>query len=114
MEKKIRFTGDFTSIRPKNNSKMESAYNFTEYRYRLLKKSWEIFRDGFKCSGFMKIRTSSGEEYNKVEGKFLEDMRQDILRTKIHIKDIILKCISTSYDVYREETKRLSREIFEL
>ncbi|PKB96402.1 hypothetical protein RhiirA5_471372, partial [Rhizophagus irregularis] len=93
---------------------MESAYNFTEYRYRLLKESQEIFSAGFKCPGFVKIRTPSGEEYNKVEEKFLEDIRQDVLRTKTHIKDIILKCISTSYDVYRDETKRLSREIFEL
>ncbi|RGB39441.1 hypothetical protein C1646_754489 [Rhizophagus diaphanus] len=75
---------------PKITAKIESTCNFTEYRYRLLKESQEIFRDGFKCPSFVKIRTSSGEEYIKVEGKFLEDIRQDVLRTKTHIKDIIL------------------------
>ena len=93
---------------------MESAYNFTEYRYRLLKESWDKFRKGFKCQGFAKIRTPSGDEYNSVEGKFLEDINKEVLRTKTHTKDIILKCISASYDVYRDETQRMSREIFEL
>ncbi|PKY62738.1 hypothetical protein RhiirA4_489781 [Rhizophagus irregularis] len=95
-------------------AKMESAYTFTEYRYRFLKESKETFKAGYRCPGFVKIKTSCGEEYNRVEGNFLEDIRKEVLNTKTHIKDIILKCASTSYEVYREEMKRLSREILEL
>ncbi|PKY58277.1 hypothetical protein RhiirA4_480047 [Rhizophagus irregularis] len=93
---------------------MESAYNFTEYRYRFLKESKESFHAGSKGSKFVVERVQRDSELTGVKDTFLELIRQDIVHKKINIKDIILRCISMSYEVYREETKRLSREVFDL
>ncbi|CAB4418679.1 unnamed protein product [Rhizophagus irregularis] len=85
---------------------MESAYTFLEYRYRFLKESKESFKTGNKVPGVTKRRTS----YNLMEESFLETIRQEVMCTKIKTKDIISRCASISYEVYKEETKRLSKE----
>ncbi|PKY59284.1 hypothetical protein RhiirA4_481883 [Rhizophagus irregularis] len=90
---------------------MESAYTFLEYRYRFLKESKESFKAGDKVPGVTKGRTSSRETYNLVEESFLKTIRQEVMRTKIKTKDIISRCASISYEVYREKTKRLLKEI---
>ncbi|POG61906.1 hypothetical protein GLOIN_2v1786010 [Rhizophagus irregularis DAOM 181602=DAOM 197198] len=89
---------------------MELTYNFTEYRYRFLKESKELSQASSKVSEFTRKRTLSGSELNRVEDTFLELIRQEVMHKKISIKDIILKCAGMSYEVYREEMKRLSRE----
>ncbi|PKK60344.1 hypothetical protein RhiirC2_793450 [Rhizophagus irregularis] len=53
--------------------------------------------------------STSGEE-----DIFLESIRKSVLHQKITIKDIILGCASTSYEIYTSELKRLLRENEEL
>ncbi|PKB95047.1 hypothetical protein RhiirA5_476444 [Rhizophagus irregularis] len=93
---------------------MESAYNFTEYRYRFLKESKELLCAGFKGSKFGAGRERRDSETTRVEDIFLESIRKDVIHKKATIKEIILSCISTSYEVYREEMKRLSKEVLDL
>ncbi|GBC27965.2 hypothetical protein GLOIN_2v1881393 [Rhizophagus irregularis DAOM 181602=DAOM 197198] len=64
---------------------MESAYKFTEYRYRFLKETKNLFSADSR-------------------------IRKDAVRRKEAISEIVLKCIATSFDVYIDEIKRLSWE----
>uniref|UniRef100_U9TPH7 Uncharacterized protein n=1 Tax=Rhizophagus irregularis (strain DAOM 181602 / DAOM 197198 / MUCL 43194) TaxID=747089 RepID=U9TPH7_RHIID len=59
---------------------MESAYNCTEYKYRFLKESKELFQAGSKVLEFTRKRTLSGSELNIVEDTFLEEEMKRLSR----------------------------------
>ncbi|PKC03036.1 hypothetical protein RhiirA5_380489 [Rhizophagus irregularis] len=54
------------------------------------------------------------EGANAVEARLLEDLRKKIVQKQVTIKEIILGCVSTSFEVYSDEMKRLSNEVWEL
>ncbi|CAB4435085.1 unnamed protein product [Rhizophagus irregularis] len=62
--------------------------------------------------------SSTGSKYaegaNAVEGRLLEDLRKKVVQKQVTIKEIILGCVSTSFEVYNDEMKRLSNEVWEL
>ncbi|PKC12968.1 hypothetical protein RhiirA5_461634 [Rhizophagus irregularis] len=89
---------------------MESAYKFTEYRYRFLKETKNVFSADSRTTAKSQERVPRDGGLNKTEQNFLESIRADAVRRKETIKDIVLKCSATSFDVYRDEIKRLSWE----
>ncbi|EXX54305.1 hypothetical protein RirG_235810 [Rhizophagus irregularis DAOM 197198w] len=89
---------------------MESAYKFTEYRYRFLKETKNIFSANSRTTAKLPERVPRDGGLSKTEQNFLESIRNDAVRRKETIKDIILKCSATSFDVYIDEIKRLSWE----
>ncbi|EXX62357.1 hypothetical protein GLOIN_2v1786010 [Rhizophagus irregularis DAOM 181602=DAOM 197198] len=44
----------------------------------------------------------------------LESIRKSVVHKKTTIKEIVLSCASTSYEIYDDEMKRLSKEILDL
>ncbi|EXX76806.1 hypothetical protein GLOIN_2v1881393 [Rhizophagus irregularis DAOM 181602=DAOM 197198] len=89
---------------------MESAYKFTEYRYRFLKETKNIFSADSRTTAKSQERVPKDGGLSKTEQNFLESIRNDAVRRKETIKDIVLKCSATSFDVYIDEIKRLSWE----
>ncbi|PKK71630.1 hypothetical protein RhiirC2_827605, partial [Rhizophagus irregularis] len=89
---------------------MESAYKFTEYRYRFLKETKNIFSADSRTIAKSQERVPRDGGLSKTEQNFLESIQNDAVRRKEMIKDIVLKCSATSFDVYIDEIKRLSWE----
>ncbi|PKK64514.1 hypothetical protein RhiirC2_869259 [Rhizophagus irregularis] len=89
---------------------MESAYKFTEYRYRFLKETKNIFSANSRTTAKSQEREPRDGGLSKTEQNFLESIRNDTVCRKEMIKDIVLKCSATSFDVYIDEIKRLSWE----
>ncbi|GBC27581.2 hypothetical protein GLOIN_2v1881393 [Rhizophagus irregularis DAOM 181602=DAOM 197198] len=89
---------------------MESAYKFTEYRYRFLKETKNIFSANSKTPAKSQERVPRDGGLSKTEQSFLELIRNNAVRKKETIQEIVLKCTATSFDVYIDEIKRLSWE----
>uniref|UniRef100_U9TXY9 Uncharacterized protein n=1 Tax=Rhizophagus irregularis (strain DAOM 181602 / DAOM 197198 / MUCL 43194) TaxID=747089 RepID=U9TXY9_RHIID len=89
---------------------MESAYKFTEYRYRFLKETKNISSANSRTSTKSHEKAPRDGGLSKTEQNFLESIRNDAVRRKETIKDIVLKCSAVSFDVYIDEIKRLSWE----
>ncbi|PKY20411.1 hypothetical protein RhiirB3_433703 [Rhizophagus irregularis] len=89
---------------------MESAYKVTEYRYRFLKETKNIFSANSQTIAKSQERAPRDEGLSKTEQNFLESIRTDAVRKNKTIKDIVLKCSAVSFDVYIDEIKRLSWE----
>ncbi|PKC61862.1 hypothetical protein RhiirA1_538892 [Rhizophagus irregularis] len=89
---------------------MESAYKFTEYRYRFLKETKNIFSANSRTTAKSQERVPRDGGLSKTEQSFLESIRNDAVRKKETIQEIVLKCSATSFDVYIDEIKRLSWE----
>ncbi|PKC60720.1 hypothetical protein RhiirA1_398948 [Rhizophagus irregularis] len=93
---------------------MESAYNLTEYRYRFLKSLKESKNFLFTESRNSSTGSKHAEGANAVEARLLEDLRKKIVQKQVTIKEIILGCVSTSFEVYSDKMRRLSNEVWEL
>ncbi|PKY59870.1 hypothetical protein RhiirA4_516662 [Rhizophagus irregularis] len=89
---------------------MDSAYKFTEYRYRFLKETKNFFSAGSRQTKNGQERTIRDSRLSKIEENFLESIRIDAVRRKEAIVDIVLKCSATSFDIYINKIKRLSWE----
>ncbi|PKY24316.1 hypothetical protein RhiirB3_471918 [Rhizophagus irregularis] len=89
---------------------MESAYKFTEYRYRFLKETKNIFSANSRTTAKSQERAPRDGGLSKTEQNFLELIQNDAVRRKETIKDIVLKCSATSFEVYIDEIKQLSWE----
>ncbi|PKK61067.1 hypothetical protein RhiirC2_856477 [Rhizophagus irregularis] len=89
---------------------MESAYKFTEYRYRFLKETKNIFSANSRTTAKSQEREPRDGGLSKTEQNFLESIWNDAVCRKETIKDIVLKCTETSFEVYIDEIKRLSWE----
>ncbi|GET59600.1 hypothetical protein GLOIN_2v1881393 [Rhizophagus irregularis DAOM 181602=DAOM 197198] len=89
---------------------MESAYKFTEYRYRFLKETKNIFSANSRTTAKSQERVPRDGGLSKTEQSFLESIRNDAVRKKETIQEIVLKCSATTFDVYIDKIKRLSWE----
>lgn len=49
-----------------------------------------------------------------MEDMLLESIRKSVVHKKTTIKEIVLSCASTTYEIYNDEMKRLSKEILDL
>ncbi|GBC20449.2 hypothetical protein GLOIN_2v1881393 [Rhizophagus irregularis DAOM 181602=DAOM 197198] len=89
---------------------MESAYKFTEYRYRFLKETKNFSSADSRTMVKGQERARRDSSLSKTEQNFLESIRNDAVRRKETIQEIVLKCSATSFDVYIDKIKRLSWE----
>ncbi|PKC59356.1 hypothetical protein RhiirA1_469575 [Rhizophagus irregularis] len=89
---------------------MESAYKFTEYRYRFLKETKNLFSADLRIITKSQERVQRDSCLSKTEQNFLESIRNDAVCRKEAIKEIVLKCLAMSFDIYVDEIKRLSWE----
>ena len=89
---------------------MDSAYKNTEYRYRFLKETSKNFNASPKHIENRQGRVTKERDLCRTEQNFLESIRKDAVHRKETIKEIVLKCSDTSFDIYNDEIKRLSWE----
>ncbi|PKY58611.1 hypothetical protein RhiirA4_480668 [Rhizophagus irregularis] len=91
-------------------SKMEPEYKKTEYRYRFLKEATKYFNLGPRRTENCQGREKTEVNLCRTEQNFLESIRKDTVCRKETIKEIVLQCSATSFEIYLDEIKRLSWE----
>ena len=89
---------------------MESAYKYTEYRYRFLKEASKNFNTGPRHIENRQERVTKERSLSRMEQNFIESIRREAVHRKETIKEIVLRCSDTSFNVYDDEIKRLSWE----
>ncbi|PKY48877.1 hypothetical protein RhiirA4_526293 [Rhizophagus irregularis] len=89
---------------------MSSEYKNIEYRYRFLKETAKYFNSGSRNAIHRQERGKKENSLSRTEQNFLESIRKDSVHRKETIQDIVLKCSDTSFEIYRDEIKRLAWE----
>ncbi|CAB4403152.1 unnamed protein product [Rhizophagus irregularis] len=89
---------------------MSSEYKNIEYRYRFLKETAKNFNSGSRNAIYRQEREKKENSLSRTEQNFLESIRKDSVHRKETIQDIVLKCSNTSFEIYRDEIKRLAWE----
>ncbi|CAB4420689.1 unnamed protein product [Rhizophagus irregularis] len=89
---------------------MSSEYKNIEYRYRFLKETAKNFNSGSRNAIYRQEREKKDNSLSRTEQNFLESIWKDSVHRKETIQDIVLKCSDTSFEIYRDEIKRLAWE----
>ncbi|CAB4441579.1 unnamed protein product [Rhizophagus irregularis] len=93
---------------------MSSEYKNTEYRYRFLKETAKNFNSGSRRTENCQEKEQRKKSISRTEQNFLESIRKDMIHRKETIKEIVLKCSDTSFEIYKDEIKRFAWENLKL